>query len=417
MIIPRDKYLQELRSVMHNGMIKIITGVRRCGKSYLLFELFKQSLLENGVNEEHIIQVDLEDRRNKHLREPDRLLDHIDGHITDNDMYYILLDEIQLVPEFEDVLNSYLKIKNTDVYVTGSNSRMLSSDVKTEFRGRGYEIRVHPLSFSEFLKAGQYTNELSALQDYMIYGGMPQVVSFSKKTEKENYLKSLFQGTYIRDIKERYNIRNDDDLSELIDIASNIGCLTNPTNLENTFKSVKGHSISDTTIQSYLGMLQDAFMLEKAIRYDIKGKHYINTPSKYYFEDVGLRNARLNYRQIDGGHLMENIIYNELRIRGYSIDVGQVEVRITNDDGKKMRKLLEVDFICNSGDKRVYIQSALDMPTQEKIDQETNSLRHIKDGFPKIVIVGGLTPSHVNTDGISIINIIDFLKDTEGNLL
>ena len=415
MIIPRDKYLQELRSVMHNGMIKIITGVRRCGKSYLLFELFKQSLLENGVNEEHIIQVDLEDRRNKHLREPDRLLDHIDGHITDNDMYYILLDEIQLVPEFEDVLNSYLKIKNTDVYVTGSNSRMLSSDVKTEFRGRGYEIRVHPLSFSEFLKAGQYTNELSALQDYMIYGGMPQVVSFSKKTEKENYLKSLFQGTYIRDIKERYNIRNDDDLSELIDIiASNIGCLTNPTNLENTFKSVKGHSISDTTIQSYLGMLQDAFMLEKAIRYDIKGKHYINTPSKYYFEDVGLR---LNYRQIDGGHLMENIIYNELRIRGYSIDVGQVEVRITNDDGKKMRKLLEVDFICNSGDKRVYIQSALDMPTQEKIDQETNSLRHIKDGFPKIVIVGGLTPSHVNTDGISIINIIDFLKDTEGNLL
>ena len=252
----------------------------------------------------------------------------------------------------------------------------------------------------------------------MIYGGMPQIVSFSDKKKKENYLKSLFQGTYIRDIKERYNIRNDDDLNELIDIiASNIGCLTNPTNLENTFKSVKGHSISDTTIQSYLGMLQDAFMVEKAIRYDIKGKHYINTPSKYYFEDVGLRNARLNYRQIDGGHLMENIIYNELRIRGYSIDVGQVEVRITNDDGKKMRKLLEVDFICNSGDKRVYIQSALDMPTQEKIDQETNSLRHIKDGFPKIVIVGGLTPSHVNTDGISIINIIDFLKDTEGNLL
>ena len=412
MIIPRDKYLQELKSVMHNGMIKIITGVRRCGKSYLLFELFKQSLLENGVNEEHIIQVDLEDRRSKHLREPDILLDYIDGHITDNDMYYILLDEIQLVPEFEDVLNSYLKIKNADVYVTGSNSRMLSSDVKTEFRGRGYEIRVHPLSFSEFLKAGQYTNELSALQDYMIYGGMPQVVSFSNKKEKENYLKSLFQGTYIRDIKERYNIRNDDDLSELIDIiASNIGCL------ENTFKSVKGHSISDTTIQSYLGMLQDAFMLEKAIRYDIKGKHYINTPSKYYFEDVGLRNARLNYRQIDGGHLMENIIYNELRIRGYSVDIGQVEVRITNDDGRKMRKLLEVDFICNSGDKRVYIQSALDMPTQEKIDQETNSLRHIKDGFPKIVIVGGLTPSHVNADGISIINVIDFLKDTEGNLL
>ena len=403
---------------MHNGMIKIITGVRRCGKSYLLFELFKQSLLESGVNEEHIIQVDLENRRSKRLRNPDILLDYIDSCMTDNGMYYILLDEIQLVSEFEDVLNSYLKVKNADVYVTGSNSRMLSSDVITEFRGRGYEIRVHPLSFSEFLIAGQYESELSALQDFMIYGGMPQVASFSNKEEKEKYLKSLFKGTYIRDIKDRYGIRNDDDLSELIDIiASNIGCLTNPTNLENTFKSVKGHSISDTTIQNYLGMLQDAFMLEKAIRYDIKGKHYINTPSKYYFEDVGLRNARLNYRQIDGGHLMENIIYNELRIRGYSVDVGQVEVRQMNNEGKKIRKLLEVDFICNRSNKRLYIQSALDMPTQEKIEQETNSLRHIKDGFPKIVIVGGLTPSYVNEDGISIINVIDFLKDKGGLLL
>lgn len=403
---------------MHNGMIKIITGIRRCGKSYLLFELFKQSLLESGVNEEHIIQVDLEDRRNKRFREPDSLLEHIDNRMTDNGMYYILLDEIQMVPEFEDVLNSYLKVKNADVYVTGSNSRLLSSDVITEFRGRGYEIRVHPLSFSEFLKADQHENDLSALQDYMIYGGMPQAVSFSNKEEKEKYLRSLFQGTYIRDIKERYNIRNDDDLSELIDvIASNIGCLTNPINLENTFKSVKGHSISDTTIQSYLGMLQDAFILERAIRYDIKGKRYINTPSKYYFEDIGLRNARLNYRQIDGGHLMENIIYNELRIRGYSVDVGQVEIRETKDNEKKTRKLLEVDFICNRGNKRMYIQSALDMPTQEKIDQETNSLRHIKDGFPKIIIVGGLTPSYVNEDGIFIINVIDFLKDTRGDIL
>ncbi len=415
MIIQRNKYLQELKSVMHNGMIKIITGVRRCGKSYLLFELFKQSLLEHGVNEEHIIQADLEDRHSKRLRNPDALMDYIDGCMTDHEMYYILLDEIQMVPEFEDVLNSYLKVKNADVYVTGSNSRMLSSDVITEFRGRGYEIRVHPLSFSEFLGAEQYDNELSALQDYMIYGGMPQIVSFAKKEEKEKYLKSLFQNTYIRDIKERYGIRNDDDLSELIDvIASNIGCLTNPTNLENTFKSVKGHSISDTTIQSYLTMLQEAFILEKAVRYDIKGKHYINTPSKYYFEDIGLRNARLNYRQIDGGHLMENIIYNELRIRGFSVDVGQVEIRETNAEGKKIRKLLEVDFICNRGNKRLYIQSALDMPTQDKIDQETNSLRHIKDGFPKIVITGGLIPSYINEDGISIINVIDFLKDTDG---
>lgn len=418
MIIQRDKYIQELRSVMHNGMIKIITGIRRCGKSYLLFELFRQSLLDSGVNENHIIQVDLEDRRSKYLRNPDLLLDYIDKHITDSDMYYILLDEIQLVPEFEDVLNSYLKIKNADVYVTGSNSRMLSSDVKTEFRGRGYEIKVHPLSFSEFLQAGQYANEHSALHNFIIYGGMPQVVFFSKKQEKENYLKSLFYGTYIRDIKERYNIKNDDDLGELIDIiASNIGCLTNPTNLENTFKTVKGHSISDSTIQNYLGMLQDAFILEKAIRYDIKGKHYINTPSKYYFEDVGLRNARLNYRQIDEGHLMENIIYNELRMRGYSVDVGQVEVRTINGAGKSIRKFLEVDFICNRGNKRVYIQSALDMPTQEKIAQETNSLRHIKDEFPKIVIVGGLSPSYVNVDGILIINVVDFLKGTEYTLL
>lgn len=418
MIIPRDKYLQELRSVMHNGMIKIITGVRRCGKSYLLFELFKQSLLENGVDEEHIIQVDLEDRRNKRLREPDALLDHIDSRMTDSGMYYVLLDEIQMVLEFEDVLNSYLKVKNADVYVTGSNSHLLSSDVITEFRGRGYEIRVHPLSFSEFLKAGQHESDFSALQDYMIYGGMPQAVFFSSKEEKEKYLKSLFQGTYIRDIKERYGIRHDDDLSELIDImASSIGCLTNPTNLENTFKSVKGHSISDSTIQRYLSMLQDAFLLERAVRYDIKGKRYINTPSKYYFEDIGLRNARLNYRQIDGGHLMENIIYNELRVRGYSVDVGQVEIRETGADGKMTRKQLEVDFICNRGNKRVYIQSALDMPTPEKTDQEIKSLRHIKDGFPKIVIVGGMSPSHVNEDGISIINVIDFLKDTEGELL
>ena len=403
---------------MHNGMIKIITGVRRCGKSYLLFELFKQSLLENGVDEEHIIQVDLEDRRNKRLREPDALLDHIDSRMTDSGMYYVLLDEIQMVLEFEDVLNSYLKVKNADVYVTGSNSHLLSSDVITEFRGRGYEIRVHPLSFSEFLKAGQHENDFSALQDYMIYGGMPQAVFFSSKEEKEKYLKSLFQGTYIRDIKERYGIRHDDDLSELIDImASSIGCLVNPTNLENTFKSVKGHSISDSTIQHYLSMLQDAFLLERAVRYDIKGKRYINTPSKYYFEDTGLRNARLNYRQIDGGHLMENIIYNELRVRGYSVDVGQVEIRETGVDGKMTRKQLEVDFICNRGNKRMYIQSALDMPTPEKTDQEIKSLRHIKDGFPKIVIVGGMSPSHVNEDGISIINVIDFLKDTEGVLL
>lgn len=251
----------------------------------------------------------------------------------------------------------------------------------------------------------------------MIYGGMPQIVSFSDKKKKENYLKSLFQGTYIRDIKERYNIRNDDDLNELIDIiASNIGCLTNPTNLENTFKSVKGHSISDTTIQSYLGMLQDAFMVEKPFGMTLKVS-ITSIHLQILFEDVGLRNARLNYRQIDGGHLMENIIYNELRIRGYSVDVGQVEVRTTNAEGKKIRKLLEVDFICNSGNKRMYIQSALDMPTPEKIDQETNSLRHINDGFPKIVIVGGLTPSYVNTDGISIMNVIDFLKDTEMGLL
>ncbi len=411
MNVARPIYLDKLIRLKHNGMIKIITGVRRCGKSYLLFELFRNHLLEQGVQDDHIIEVDLENRRNEALRDPDALLQHIDSQMKDHEMYYILLDEVQLVREFEDVLNSYLKIKNADVYVTGSNSRFLSKDVITEFRGRGFEVRVHPLSFAEYLTTLENANPFEALRDYMIYGGMPQTIGMSN-TEKEDYLKSLFQQTYLRDIKERYSIRNDEDLEELVNvIASFIGGLTNPVKLENTFKSVKHSDIAYTTIKRYLDMLEDAFLIERSMRYDIKGKRYINTPHKYYFEDIGLRNARLNFRQYDEGHIMENLIYNELRMRGFSVDVGQVEVVQPNAAGNNVRKHLEVDFVCNSGYKRYYIQSAFDMPTREKVEQETNSLRHIKDSFQKVIIVGGLTPTHMNDDGILIMNVIDFLRD------
>ncbi len=411
MNVARPIYLDKLIRLKHNGMIKIITGVRRCGKSYLLFELFRNHLLEQGVQEDHIIEVDLENRRNEALRDPDALLQHVDNQMKDREMYYILLDEVQLVREFEDVLNSYLKIKNADVYVTGSNSRFLSKDVITEFRGRGFEVRVHPLSFAEYLTTLENANPFEALREYMNYGGMPQTIGMSN-IEKEDYLKSLFQQTYLRDIKERYSIRNDEDLEELVNVmASSIGGWINPVNLENTFKSVKNSDIAYTTIKRYLDMLEDAFLIERSMRYDIKGKRYINTPHKYYFEDIGLRNARLNFRQYDEGHIMENLIYNELRMRGFSVDVGQVEVVQPNAAGNNVRKHLEVDFVCNSGYKRYYIQSALDMPTREKVEQETNSLKHIKDSFQKVIIVGGLTPTHMNDDGILIMNVIDFLKD------
>ncbi|GHU93359.1 ATPase [Bacteroidia bacterium] len=417
MKIKRDIHLNKLIARKHNGMIKIITGMRRSGKSYLLFTLFYNYLKREGVDNKHIIKVDLEDRRNKALRNPDELLSYIDTEIVDKRMYYILLDEVQLVEEFEDVLNSFLKIKNVDVYVTGSNAKFLSKDVITEFRGRGDEVKIQPLSFREFMSAYPHNNREKMLLEYMTYGGLPQTVAMKTSAQKENYLKGLFTHTYLKDIKERYNIKHDDDLEELVDvIASSIGGLTNPLKLQNTFKSVKKSSISFDTIKHYLDLLQDAFLLEKSVRYDIKGKKYIDTPAKYYFEDLGLRNARLNFRQTEPTHLIENLLYNELRLRGFSVDVGQVTVNTKNKNGVSQRKQLEIDFVCNRGFKRYYIQSALALPTQEKINQEFNSLLQINDSFQKIVITGGLTPTYQNDNGIIVMNIFDFLMD-ENSLL
>ncbi|GHV09778.1 ATPase [Bacteroidia bacterium] len=410
MKIERDIHLNKLIARKHNGMIKVVTGIRRSGKSYLLFTLFHNYLKGKGVDENHIIKVDLEDRRRKALRNPDELLAFIDAKIMDEQMYYVLLDEVQLVKEFEDVLNSFLKIRNVDVYVTGSNAKFLSKDVITEFRGRGDEVKIYPLCFREFMSAKPENNREVMLMEYMTYGGLPQTVTMETSAQKEDYLKGLFTHTYLKDIKERYKIKHDDDLEELINvIASSIGGLTNPLKLQNTFKSVKKSSLSFDTIKHYLDLLQDAFLLEKAVRYDIKGKKYIDTPAKYYFEDLGLRNARLNFRQTEQTHLMENLIYNELRLRGLSVDVGQVVVNTKDGNGVSQRKQLEVDFVCNRGFKRYYIQSALALPTQEKMEQEFNSLLHITDSFQKIVITGGLTPTYQNDDGIIVMNIFDFL--------
>lgn len=413
MEIKRNIHLNRIIARKGNGMIKVITGMRRCGKSYLLFTLFHNYLLEQGVDELHIIKVDMEDRRNAALRNPDALLNYIDSRMTDSQQYYILLDEVQLVAEFEDVLNSYLKITNADVYVTGSNAKFLSKDVITEFRGRGDEIRITPLSFQEFMSAKEGNRE-DLLNEYLTYGGLPQVVTMDEIERKVEYLKNLFTHTYIRDIKERYEIKKDDDLEELINlVASNIGSLTNPTKLENCFKSVKQSCLSKDTIKNYIDLMQDAFIIEKSIRFDIKGKKYIDTPSKYYFTDLGLRNARLNFRQTEFTHLLENAIYNELRLRGYSVDVGQIPIFTIREDGKRQRSTLEVDFVCNLGYKRCYIQSAYALPTEDKMKQEFNSLLRIKDSFKKIVIVGTPTPTYQNEEGILTINIYDFLMNPE----
>lgn len=413
MEIKRNIHLNRIIARKGNGMIKVITGMRRCGKSYLLFTLFHNYLLEQGVDEQHIIKVDMEDRRNAALRNPDALLNYIDSRMTDSQQYYILLDEVQLVAEFEDVLNSYLKITNADVYVTGSNAKFLSKDVITEFRGRGDEIRITPLSFQEFMSAKEGNRE-DLLNEYLTYGGLPQVVTMDEIERKVEYLKNLFTHTYIRDIKERYEIKKDDDLEELINlVASNIGSLTNPTKLENCFKSVKQSCLSKDTIKNYIDLMQDAFIIEKSIRFDIKGKKYIDTPSKYYFTDLGLRNARLNFRQTEFTHLLENAIYNELRLRGYSVDVGQIPIFTIREDGKRQRSTLEVDFVCNLGYKRCYIQSAYALPTEDKMKQEFNSLLRIKDSFKKIVIVGTPTPTYQNEEGILTMNIYDFLMNPD----
>lgn len=412
MEIKRDLYLKRLLNSRNNGMIKVITGMRRSGKSYLLFNLFSDALTSEGVSPDHIVKINLEDRRNSRLRDPDNLLEYIDAQLIDENMHYILLDEIQLVKEFEDVLNSYLHIKNADVFVTGSNARFLSKDVITEFRGRGQSIMVHPLNYAEFMSTKTHTStyDMNLLLEYMQYGGLPKVVTTSDESEKKQYLQSLFVQTYLRDIKERYSIQLDHDLEELIDvIASGIGSLTNPHKIHNTFRSVKQSSITQDTIKNYLDFMQDAFIINKAVRYDIKGRRYIDTPAKYYFEDLGLRNARLHFRQTEETHLMENLIFNELRIRGYSVDVGRLTIFNKNADGKSERKHLEVDFVCNKGYERVYIQSAFALPTVEKQQQELNSLKRISDSFQKVVIVGGMQPTYRNDDGILILNIFDFL--------
>ncbi len=411
MEINRDIHLKKIIASKHNGMIKIITGVRRCGKSYLLFNLFYNHLKECGVASDHIVKVDLEDRRNKDLRDPDALLNYIDRKMTDKEMYYILLDEVQHVNEFEDVLNSYLKIENADIYVTGSNSKFLSKDVITEFRGRGYEIKIAPLCFREFISVFNGTRE-QALEEYLTFGGLPKIVTFADDRQKIEYLKGLFAKTYITDIKERYKIKNDAELEELIDIvASSIGGLTNPTKLENTFKSVKNISISKHTIKSYLNILEDVFLVEKSIRYDIKGKRYIDTPAKYYFSDAGLRNARINFRQYEVTHLMENMIYNELRLRDMSVDVGVVVLNTKDEKGLSQRKQLEVDFVCNQGSKRCYIQSALRLPNEEKREQELRSLKNIDDNFLKFVITEDPIKKYQDNNGVVFMNIYDFLLD------
>ena len=413
MRIKRDLYLNRLISRKNNGLIKIVTGVRRCGKSYLLFELFHEYLLDNGVDESHIIEVALDDRTNKRLRDPDNMLDYIKNMIQDKDTYYIILDEVQLLDEFEDVLNSLLHIRNADVYVTGSNSRFLSSDVITEFRGRGDEIRVHTLSFREYTSAYQGSVD-EAWEEYYTYGGLPLILTRKEDEEKSEYLISLFQKVYLSDIVERHRIANTEKLNELVDIlSSSIGSLTNPLKLSNTFKSIKGKSISDKTINQYIDHLLDSFLVSKAVRYDIKGKKYINSPAKYYFEDVGLRNARLNFRQTEENHIMENIIYNELRIRGYRVDVGVIEKYEKDESGKTVRKVLEVDFIATKGSEKYYLQSAFALPTPEKQAQEERPLALIGDSFKKIIIVKDNIKLRRNETGIVTMGIRQFLLDED----
>ena len=411
MEIKRDIYLDRLIRREKNGLVKIVTGVRRCGKSYLLFRLFHDHLLDKGVKEDHIIEIALDDRSNKELRDPDRMLNYVKQHIVDKDTYYVILDEVQLLAEFEDVLNSFLHIRNVDVYVTGSNSRFLSSDLVTEFRGRGDEIRIHPLSFREYCSVYQGSVD-EACDDYFTYGGLPLILSRETEEEKAEYLMSLFQKVYLSDIIDRHKVRNQEELDELVDIlASAVGSLTNPLKLANTFKTVKKKAISDKTLKKYMDYLMDAFLLSKAVRYDIKGRRYIGSPAKFYFEDVGLRNARLNFRQMEENHIMENIIYNELRIRGYQVDVGLVEQYDKNSKNQTTKKQLEVDFVVSRGSEKYYIQSAFAMNTWDKQEQEERPLNAIGDSFKKIIVVRDNIKLRRNDRGIVTIGIRNFLLD------
>lgn len=413
MEIRRDIYLNKLISKKHNGLIKVVTGMRRCGKSYLLFNLFKEYLVNEGVNENHIIEIAFDSFENRKYRDPEVLFPYLMEKIADKEMYYVLLDEVQMLDDFESVLNSLGRKKNVDVYVTGSNAKFLSKDIITEFRGRGDEVHMYPLTYSEFMSVYDGDKQ-EGWRDYVLFGGIPLVLGFETADQKSDFLKSLFEETYISDITGRNNIRNKAELEELLNILSSaIGTLTNPSKLSATFKSVKNKSISKDTIIKYIDYLKDSFLIDSAIRYDIKGKKYINTPSKYYFTDLGLRNARLNFRQVEETHAMENIIFNELKVRGYNVDVGVVVMNEVDKNGKKIRKQLEVDFVCNKGSKRFYIQSAYALPDKEKMEQEQRSLVNTGDGFKKIIITKDAVAPLYNDEGILVMSVFDFLLNPD----
>lgn len=409
MEIKRNRYLNTLISKKHNGLIKVITGMRRCGKSYLLFTLFKEHLLSDGIDEDHIIEIAFDAFENKKYRDPDVLYPYLKEQIKDDAMYYVLLDEVQLLGEFESILNSLIRMKNVDVYVTGSNARFLSKDVITEFRGRGDEVHMYPLSFAEFMSVYPGTKQ-DGWNEYMLYGGIPLVLEFTTPDQKISFLKSLFEETYISDIVGRHNIRNKAELEELLNILSSaIGSLTNPQKLSATFQTVKKKNISNSTIKRYIDYLCDSFLIDSAIRYDVKGKKYIDTPVKYYFTDMGLRNARLNFRQIEETHSMENIIFNELKMRGFNVDVGVIMQYETNEKGTSIRKQLEIDFVCNQGSRRYYIQSAYAIPDQAKMEQEQRSLMLTGDFFKRIIITKDTPAPYYNESGVLIMNVYDFL--------
>lgn len=412
MIIQRKKYLDMLISGEGNNLVKIVTGVRRCGKSFLLFKLFRNYLTEKGVDEQHIIELSLDDLRNKKLRNPETLLEYIDSHLlNDKKTTYIILDEVQLVQDFVEVLLSLLHTPFVDVYVSGSNSKFLSKDVVTEFRGRGDEIRVFPLSFSEFYSAvGGDKSEV--WKEYYTYGGLPQILEFDSEKKKSDYLKNLYELTYMKDVQERNHLRNADGLFKVVQmLASCIGSPTNPKRISDTFKTVEKKAVTDKTILNYIECLKDAFLIEEALRYDVKGRKYIGTETKYYFEDIGLRNAILNFRQQEESHIMENIIYNELKYRGFNVDVGFVETWENKSSGKSFRHGLEVDFVVNKGAERIYIQSAFKLPTDEKKEQEERPLLNINDSFKKIIITGENIKRKTDEKGILTIGLLDFLLD------
>lgn len=409
MIIERNTYLNKLIDGLSNKMIKIVTGLRRSGKSFLLFELFHSYLIKQGVNREHIIEIALDNRLFKDLRDPDRMLHHITTSIKDEDTYYVIIDEVQMMDEFVDVLNSLLHIKNIQLYVTGSNSRFLSKDVATEFRGRGYEIHIYPLSFAEYYSA-KGGDKQSCWKEYHTYGGLPQLIDYEGDEAKEEFLSSLLESVYVKDILERHRLRNQEEFQELLRVvASMVGSKFNATKISNTFKSLKHKTIDRKTIAKYLDYVSDAFIVEQSRLYNIRGKSYINTLSKYYFQDVGLRNALLDFRQIEPGHLMENVIYNELKMRGYRVDVGQVRIKTRNKNGETVTSDLEVDFVINQGDKRFYIQSSDRMPSENKLAQESASLLRIGDFFARVIIVNEDIKSHWNDKGIYIMSLFDFL--------